>query len=66
MKEIETRLPLQGKDITKSPREYKAKLKNSADDDTREKLKNLLSSTKKEIGEIYEGKVLNEISFHHY
>jgi DNA-directed RNA polymerase subunit beta' len=47
-------------------REYKTKLKNAADDDTREKLKNLLSITKKEIGEIYEGKVLNEISFHHY
>jgi DNA-directed RNA polymerase subunit beta' len=47
-------------------KEYKAKLKNAADDDTREKLKNLLSVTKKEIGEIYEGKVLNEISFHHY
>ena len=47
-------------------KEYKSKLKNAADDDTREKLKNLLSVTKKEIGEIYEGKVLNEISFHHY
>ena len=47
-------------------KEYKMKLKNAADDDTREKLKILLSSTKKEIGEIYEGKVLNEISFHHY
>jgi DNA-directed RNA polymerase subunit beta' len=47
-------------------REYKAKLKNATDDDTREKLKTLLSVTKKEIGEIYEGKVLNEISFHHY
>ncbi|MFA6353763.1 MAG: DNA-directed RNA polymerase subunit beta' [Candidatus Paceibacterota bacterium] len=47
-------------------KEYKTKLKNSADADTREKLKNLLSITKKEIGEIYEGKVLNEISFHHY
>jgi len=47
-------------------KEYKSKLKNAADDDTREKLKILLSSTKKEIGEIYEGKVLNEISFHHY
>ena len=34
--------------------------------ETREKLKTLLSITKKEIGEIYEGKVLNEISFHHY
>src|SRR3989338_8475259 len=47
-------------------KEYKTKLKNSADDDIREKLKTLLSITKKEIGEIYEGKVLNEISFHHY
>ncbi|MEK7564384.1 MAG: DNA-directed RNA polymerase subunit beta' [Patescibacteria group bacterium] len=47
-------------------KEYKSKLKNAVDDDTREKLKNLLSITKKEIGEIYEGKVLNEISFHHY
>ncbi|MEK7459558.1 MAG: DNA-directed RNA polymerase subunit beta', partial [Patescibacteria group bacterium] len=46
-------------------KEYKAKIKN-ADEDTREKLKTLLSVTKKEIGEIYEGKVLNEISFHHY
>ncbi len=47
-------------------REFKSKLKNAADEDTREKLKTLLSITKKEIGEIYEGKVLNEISFHHY
>ena len=47
-------------------KEYKNKLKNAADEDTREKLKNLLSVTKKEIAEIYEGKVLNEISFHHY
>jgi len=52
--------------LTGLDKEYKAKLKNSADEDTREKLKNLLSITKKEIGEIYEGKVLNEISFHHY
>jgi len=47
-------------------KEYKSKLKNATDDDTREKLKNLFSNTKKEILEIYEGKVLNEISFHHY
>ncbi|MCX6752263.1 MAG: DNA-directed RNA polymerase subunit beta' [Candidatus Nomurabacteria bacterium] len=52
--------------ITGLDKEYKAKLKNAADDDIKEKLKNLLSVTKKEIGEIYEGKVLNEISFHHY
>ncbi len=47
-------------------KEYKTKVKNTNDDETKEKLKALLSSTKKEIGEIYEGKVLNEISFHHY
>lgn len=52
--------------LSELEKEYKNKLKNSADDETREKLKNLFSSTKKEIGEIYEGKVLNEISFHHY
>ncbi len=47
-------------------KEYKSKLKNTTNDETKEKLKNLLSVTKKEIAEIYEGKVLNEISFHHY
>jgi len=47
-------------------KEFKSKLKNTNDDETKEKLKGLLSSTKKEIGEIYEGKVLNETSFHHY
>ena len=47
-------------------KEYKTKVKNTNDEETKEKLKALLSSTKKEIGEIYEGKVLNEISFHHY
>ncbi len=52
--------------ISDLEKEYKAKLKNSSDDETKEKLKNLLSVTKKEITEIYEGKVLNEISFHHY
>ncbi|HEY4477765.1 MAG TPA: DNA-directed RNA polymerase subunit beta', partial [Candidatus Paceibacterota bacterium] len=52
--------------ISDLEKEYKNKVKNSADEETREKLKNLLSVTKKEIGEIYEGKVLNELSFHHY
>ncbi|MDE2399646.1 MAG: DNA-directed RNA polymerase subunit beta' [Patescibacteria group bacterium] len=52
--------------ISNLEKEYKSKLKNSTDDDVREKLKSLLSITKKEITEIYEGKVLNEISFHHY
>jgi DNA-directed RNA polymerase subunit beta' len=46
--------------------EYKSKMKSVQDDDTREKLKTLLSSTKKEIGEIFEGKVLNEIQYHHF
>ncbi|HWA32044.1 MAG TPA: DNA-directed RNA polymerase subunit beta' [Candidatus Paceibacterota bacterium] len=52
--------------ISSLEKEYKTKLKTAADDDTKEKLKTLLSNTKKEIAEIYEGKVLNEISFHHY
>ncbi len=47
-------------------KEYKSKLRNAVDEETKEKLKNLLSVTKKEIGEIYEGKVLNELSFHHF
>lgn len=47
-------------------KEYKSKLKRVADEDTKTKLKSLFSTTKKEIDEIYEGKVLNEISFHHY
>jgi DNA-directed RNA polymerase subunit beta' len=47
-------------------KEYKSKVKNAADDETKEKLKTLFSNTKKEIGEIYEGKVLNEMMFHHY
>jgi predicted nucleotidyltransferase len=42
-------------------KEFKSKLKNSTDEETREKLRNLLSSTKKEIGEIYEGKVLEVV-----
>ncbi len=52
--------------INELEKEYKSKLKTSQDEETREKLKNLLTVTKKEINEIYEGKVLNEISFHHY
>lgn len=46
--------------------EYKSKMKSSNDEETRERLKELLVGTKKEIGEIYEGKVLNEIAYHHY
>lgn len=46
--------------------EFKNKLKNAADEETREKLRTLLANTKKEIAEIRVGKVLNELSYHHY
>ncbi len=46
--------------------EYKMKVKSAENDETKEKLKELLTTTKKEINEVYEGKVLNEIQFHHY
>ena len=46
--------------------EFKNKVKNAADEDTKEKLRTLLTNTKKEIGEIRVGKVLNEIAYHHY
>jgi DNA-directed RNA polymerase subunit beta' len=46
--------------------EFKNKLKSAEDEETREKLRTLLANTKKEIAEIRVGKVLNEISYHHY
>jgi DNA-directed RNA polymerase subunit beta' len=46
--------------------EFKAKAKSAQDDETKEKLKTLLTSTKREINEIYEGRVLNEIQYHHF
>jgi hypothetical protein len=46
--------------------EFKQKMKSASDEATREKLKDLLSNIKKEISEIFEGKVLNEIQYHHY
>jgi DNA-directed RNA polymerase subunit beta' len=46
--------------------EFKNKLKNAADEETREKLRTLLANTKKEIAEIRIGKVLNELSYHHF
>ena len=46
--------------------EFRSKTKSAGDDDTREKLKELALTAKKEIAEIYEGKVLNEIQYHHY
>jgi DNA-directed RNA polymerase subunit beta' len=46
--------------------EFKAKLKSSNNDEEKEKLKELLASTKREINEIVPGKVLNEIAYHHF
>ena len=45
--------------------EYKSKMKSAQDEETREKLRDLLANTKKEITDLYEGKVLNEIQYHH-
>lgn len=52
--------------VSELDNEFKNKLKNAADEDTREKLRTLLANTKKEIAEIRVGKVLNELSYHHY
>jgi DNA-directed RNA polymerase subunit beta' len=46
--------------------EFKNKLKNAADEDTREKLRTLLTNTKKELGDLRIGKVLTEMSYHHF
>ena len=46
--------------------EYKSKLKTANDDETKERVKELFLSAKKEISEIVEGKVLNEIAYHHF
>ena len=46
--------------------EYKIKVKSAADEDTKTKLKDLLMTTKREIADIYEGKVLSEIVYHRY
>ncbi len=46
--------------------EYKTKVKSAADEDTKTKLKDLLMTAKKEIGDIYEGKVLTEIAYHRF
>lgn len=47
-------------------REYKQKVKSASDEDTKEKLKEALVNTKKEIADIYEGKVFNEVGYHHF
>jgi DNA-directed RNA polymerase subunit beta' len=46
--------------------EFKAKIKSSNDEEDKEKLKELLLNAKREIAEIAPGKVLNEISYHHF
>ena len=47
-------------------REYKQKVKSASDEDTKEKLKEALVNTKKEIADIHEGKVFNEVGYHHF
>lgn len=46
--------------------EYKSKSKTLKDSRTKDKLKELFTAAKKEIGEIQEGKVLNEIEYHRF
>jgi DNA-directed RNA polymerase subunit beta' len=46
--------------------EFKQKSKSINDAETKEKLKEVFLNAKKEITEIYEGKVLNEIQYHHF
>jgi DNA-directed RNA polymerase subunit beta' len=47
-------------------REYKTKVKNLEDARSREKLKELLSQTKKEIDGLSRGLILDELTFHRY
>ncbi len=46
--------------------EYKQKIKSSSDDETKEKLKELFSNTKKDLSDINLGRVLSEIEYHNY
>ncbi len=46
--------------------EFKAKVKSASDEAEKEKLKDLLTNTKREINDIVPGKVLNEIAYHHF
>jgi DNA-directed RNA polymerase subunit beta' len=46
--------------------EFKAKVKSAEDEESKEKLKDLLTNTKREINDIVPGKVLNEIAYHHF
>ena len=46
--------------------EFKSKIKSANNEEEKEKLKELLLNTKREISEIVPGKVLNEIAYHHF
>ena len=46
--------------------EFKSKIKSANNEEEKEKLKELLLNTKREISEIVLGKVLNEIAYHHF
>jgi DNA-directed RNA polymerase subunit beta' len=46
--------------------EFKTKVKSASDEESKEKLKELLTNTKHEINDIVFGIVLNEIEFHHF
>ncbi len=46
--------------------EFKTKSKSITSDDDREKLKGLFSVAKKEVAELVVGKVMNELTYHHY
>ncbi len=45
--------------------EYKSKVKVASDEETKEKLKELLDSAKKELAELQTGVVLSEAQYHH-
>lgn len=64
---IITKVHQNEKDKITSELENEFKVKNkAADSDTQEKLRELFNNTKKDLTEIYEGKVLNEIQYHHF
>ena len=46
--------------------EFKAKIKSANDEKTQDKLRELLTSTKKEIDEIKPNKIFDELTYHRY
>ncbi len=46
--------------------EFKAKIKSSSDEKTQDKLREMLSATKKEIDEIRPWKILDELAYHRF